>query len=468
MGHVDHGKTTLLDKIRGTSIVEKESGAITQHIGATEIPIDVIERACSPLTERSFEIPGLLFIDTPGHHSFTTLRSRGGALADLAVVIVDVMESFQPQTIEVLRILRNFKTPFVVAANKVDRIHGWNEEPDAPFSKSYNKQIERVRNMLDEKLYELIGNLSEEGFNSDRYDRIRDFQRNIGVVPISAKTGEGIPDLLLILMGLAQRFLEENLHLNAEGPGVGSVLEVKEEKGLGLTLDVILYDGKLKKGDTIVVGGKKEPVVTKVKALLEPNPLSELRMADKFKRVDCVTAAAGVKVSAPNLEDVLAGLPLHVVRNKEDLNDMIEEVRSEKELNIETESVGVIIKADTIGSLEALAMELNNFDIPIKKADVGDISKRDVIEASAIQDPLLSTILGFNVEILPDAKEQILAEDLQIFAGEVIYSLIDELEKWQKKKRESLYKERFGDLMMPGKILLLPDCTFRVSKPAVV
>ncbi|MDY6931348.1 MAG: translation initiation factor IF-2, partial [Halobacteriota archaeon] len=458
----------LLDKIRGTSIVEKESGAITQHIGATEIPIDVIERACSPLTERSFEIPGLLFIDTPGHHSFTTLRSRGGALADLAVVVVDVMESFQPQTIEVLRILRNFKTPFVVAANKVDRIHGWNPNQDAPFFKSYNKQIERVRNMLDEKLYELIGNLSEEGFSSDRYDRIRDFQRNIGVIPVSAKTGEGVPDLLLILMGLAQRFLEENLHLNVEGPGVGSVLEVKEEKGLGLTLDVILYDGELKKGDTIVVGGKTEPVVTKVKALLEPNPLSELRMADKFKRVDCITAAAGVKVSAPNLEDVLAGLPLHVVRNKEDLNDMIEEVRSEKELNIETESVGVIIKADTIGSLEALAMELNNFNIPIKKADVGDISKRDVIEASAIQDPLLSTILGFNVEILPDAKEQILTGNLQLFTGEVIYTLIDELEKWQKEKREILYKERFGEVVMPGKILLLPDCTFRISKPAVV
>ena len=468
MGHVDHGKTTLLDKIRGTSIVEKESGAITQHIGATEIPIEVIETACSSLTNTSFEIPGLLFIDTPGHHSFTTLRSRGGALADLAVVIVDVMESFQPQTIEVLRILRNFKTPFVVAANKVDRLHGWNPQQDAPFLQSYNKQIERVRNMLDEKLYELIGNLSDENFSSDRYDRIRDFRRNVGVVPISAKTGEGIPDLLLILMGLAQRFLEENLQFHAEGPGIGSVLEVKEEKGLGLTLDVILYDGELRKGDMIVVGGKTEPVVTKVKALLEPNPLSELRMADKFERVNSVTAAAGVKVSAPNLENVLAGLPLHVVRDKENLANMIEEVRSEQELNIETENVGVIIKADTIGSLEALSMELKNFDIPIKRADVGDISKRDVIEASAIQDPVLSAILGFNVDILPDAKGQILAEDLQVFAGEVIYSLIDELEKWQKKKREILYKERFGNVVMPGKILLLPDCTFRVSKPAVV
>ncbi|MDY6965727.1 MAG: translation initiation factor IF-2 [Halobacteriota archaeon] len=468
MGHVDHGKTTLLDRIRGSSIVEKESGAITQHIGATEIPVDVIEQICSSLTSKSFKVPGLLFIDTPGHHAFTTLRSRGGALADLAVVIVDIMESFQPQTFEVLRILRNFKTPFIVAANKIDRLHGWYPEQDAPFMQTFKNQSERVQQMLDEKTYRIIEKLSDEGFSSDRYDRIRDFQRNIGVIPLSAKTGEGIPDLLMILMGLAQRFLEDDLRFHAKGPGIGSVLEVKEEKGLGLTLDVILYDGELKKGDTIVVGGKAEPVVTKVRALLKPNPLSELRIADKFLRVDSVTAASGVKVAAPNLGDVLAGLPLHVVKEIEEIDSVVEVVKSEQELKIETDNVGVVIKADTIGSLEALAIELLNAGVPIKKADVGDISKRDVIEASAIKDPLLSAILGFNVEILPDAREEMLSSDLQVFVSEVIYTLIEDFEEWKKKEEESLYNERFGDIVMPGKILLLPDCTFRISKPAVV
>ena len=468
MGHVDHGKTTLLDKIRGTTVVQKEAGAITQHIGATEIPEEVIYDLCPSLARDSLNIPGLLFIDTPGHHSFTTLRNRGGALADLAILIVDIMEGFQPQSLEVVRILRNFKTPFVVAANKIDRIGGWQAKNWAPFGVTYKKQGQRVQQILDEKTYEIIGELSDEGFSADRYDRVRDFQRNIGVVPICAKTGEGVPDLLMILVGLAQRFLEENLSFHASGPGIGSVLEVKEEKGLGLTLDVILYDGKIKKEDTIVVGGKEDPVVTKVKALLKPRPLSELRIEDKFKRVNSVTAASGIKVVAPNIEDVLAGLPLHVVKDKSKLDEVILEVKSERELKIDTEPVGVLIKADTVGSLEALASELKSASVPIQKASIGDISKRDVIEAQTIKDPLLSAILGFNVDLLPAAKEEILETDLKVFTNNVIYAIIDGFTDWQKEMKEAIDKERFGTVKMPGKVRILPDCIFRATKPAIV
>ena len=468
MGHVDHGKTTLLDKIRGTAIVQTEAGAITQHIGATEIPKEVIRELCSSLIGDSFDVPGLLFIDTPGHHAFTTLRNRGGALADLAILIIDIMEGFQPQSLEVIRILRNSRTPFVVAANKIDRIGGWKEKTWAPFGLTYKKQGPRVQEMLDEKTYELIGGLSEEGFSADRYDRVRDFQRNIGVVPISAKTGEGIPDLLMILIGLTQRFLEDNLRFHISGPGIGSVLEVKEEKGLGLTLDVILYDGKIKKDDTIVVGGKEEPVVTKVKALLKPRPLSELRIEDRFKRINSVTAASGIKVVAPNIENVLAGLPLHVVKDMSELDKVIEEVKSERELKIDTEPVGVLIKADTVGSLEALASELKGASVPIQKADIGDISKRDVIEAQTIKDPLLSAILGFNIDILPAAKEEILCTDLNVFTNSVIYAIINDFTAWQAQMRESIEKERFGAITLPGKVRILPDCIFRVNKPAIV
>ncbi len=468
MGHVDHGKTTLLDKIRGTAIVQTEAGAITQHIGATEIPKEVIRELCSSLIGDSFDVPGLLFIDTPGHHAFTTLRNRGGALADLAILIIDIMEGFQPQSLEVIRILRNSRTPFVVAANKIDRIGGWKEKTWAPFGLTYKKQGPRVQEMLDEKTYELIGGLSEEGFSADRYDRVRDFQRNIGVVPISAKTGEGIPDLLMILIGLTQRFLEDNLSFHISGPGIGSVLEVKEEKGLGLTLDVILYDGKIKKDDTIVVGGKEEPVVTKVKALLKPRPLSELRIEDRFKRINSVTAASGIKVVAPNIENVLAGLPLHVVKDMSELDKVIEEVKSERELKIDTEPVGVLIKADTVGSLEALASELKGASVPIQKADIGDISKRDVIEAQTIKDPLLSAILGFNIDILPAAKEEILCTDLNVFTNSVIYAIINDFTAWQAQMRESIEKERFGAITLPGKVRILPDCIFRVNKPAIV
>jgi translation initiation factor 5B len=262
MGHVDHGKTSLLDKVRGTTIAEREAGLITQHIGATEVPLDIIKRVCGPIFKGDTKVPGLLFIDTPGHRAFTTLRARGGALADLAVLVVDVNEGFQPQTLEAVEILKRFKTPFIVAANKIDRVPGWNPLPGKPFIVSFPEQSEFAQTGLDEKIYIIIGKLYEMGFSSDRYDRVRDFQRNIGIMPVSAKTGEGIPDLLMILMGLAKKFLEKDLEYRAVGPGIGTVLEVKEEVGLGTTLDVILYDGELKVGDTIVVGSRGAPIST--------------------------------------------------------------------------------------------------------------------------------------------------------------------------------------------------------------
>ncbi|RJS73050.1 MAG: translation initiation factor IF-2 [Candidatus Syntrophoarchaeum sp. WYZ-LMO15] len=468
MGHVDHGKTLFLDRIRGSTVIEREAGRITQHIGATEVPIETIERICAPLTRAKYEIPGLLFIDTPGHHAFTTLRSRGGALADLAVVVIDVIEGFQPQTVETIRILKRFRTPFVVAANKIDRIHGWKKHPGEPFVKSYTKQESYVQDILDEKIYEIVGELHKEGFSSERYDRISDFQRNIGIVPMSAMTGEGIPDILLVLVGLAQKFLEKNLYFKASSAGVGTILEVKEEKGLGITLDVILYDGTIKTGDTIVVGSLGEPIVTRVRALLKPRPLQEIRIEERFRTVRSVTAAAGIKVAAPNLEGALAGLPLRVVPDDAELDDIIKEVAGFSEIKIERDPIGVIIKADTLGSLEALAHELKREKIPIQIAEVGDISRRDVVNASTIKDPLLSAILGFNVEILPDALDEIAKGDVAVFTDTVIYSLLESYEEWAEEKKREIEEAKFGRIPRPGIVKILPDCVFRQSKPAVV
>lgn len=469
MGHVDHGKTSLLDNIRGSAVVSGEAGAITQHIGATEVPIEsIVEKCGDPGLLDKFVVPGLLFIDTPGHHAFTTLRSRGGALADLAVVIVDINEGFKPQTIESLHILKQHKTPFVVVANKIDKIHGWNPQKGAPFMASYNKQSEHVRASLDNKFYEVVGELYNHGFSSDRYDRVADFQHNVGVIPISAITGEGVPDLLMVLLGLAQRFLESNLHYDAEGPGVGTVLEVKEERGLGTTLDLILYDGTLKKGDTIVVGSLGEPIQTKVRAVLKPRVLSEINVEDKFNQVSKVTAAIGVKISAPNLDGALSGGSVRVA-TPETLDTVIEEVRSEVEdVQIDTDQSGITIKADTIGSLEALVNELRKEDIPIRKADVGDISNRDIVEVSAIEEPSHSVIVGFNVNILPDAKEKLQSTSVKLFMNDVIYRLIDDYKDWIKEQRALSEKAISETIIKPGMFTIMPDCTFRQSKPAVV
>ena len=469
MGHVDHGKTSLLDKIRGTAVAKGEAGLITQHIGATEVPLDVVQDFCGSHFGKEIEIPGLLFIDTPGHHAFTSMRSRGGSLADLAVLIVDVNEGFQPQTIESLSILKRFKTPFVVAANKMDRIGGWHTTTNAPFAKSLKVQSERVSEILDTRLYELVGELYKYGFDADRYDRITDFTRTVGIVPISAITGEGVPDLLMILVGLAQRFLKDNLQLTATGPGVGTILEVKEEKGLGTTLDVILYNGEFFAGDTVIVGTSREPLVTKIRALLKPKPLAEIRSEERFLPVKHVSAASGVKVSAPKLDNALAGSTIRVVSNPDEVEALSLELKSELDaVRIDTENEGLIIKSDTIGSLEALVGELKARDIHIHYADVGPISRRDVIRAAAINDPLLSAILGFNVDILPDALNEIQKTNVPVFSSDIIYTIIESYERWVEDQKNKMEQERLEAVIRPGAVRILPDCVFRQSKPAVV
>jgi translation initiation factor 5B len=468
MGHVDHGKTTLLDKIRGTTVAQSETGLITQHIGATEVPLAGIQEMCGAHFGAEIQVPGLLFIDTPGHHAFTSLRSRGGSLADLAILIVDINEGFQPQTIESLNILKRFKTPFVVAANKIDRIGGWLTVSNAPFRASLKAQSARVEEELDTRVYELVGELFMYGFSADRYDRIRDFTKTVAIVPISAVTGEGVPDLLMVLVGLAQRFLKDNLKITVSGPGVGTILEVKEERGLGTTLDVILYDGELRAGDNVIVGTTREPVVTKIRALLKPKPLSEIRSEERFLPVKHVVAASGVKVAAPKLENALAGSTLRVV-SPADVETIAKEMKSELDsVRIDTEAEGLILKADTIGSLEALVGELKAKSIPIHMADVGPISRRDVIRASAIKDPLLRAILAFNVEILPDALAEVQKSSVPAFSSAIIYSLMDSYETWVEERKMKMEQERLEAVIRPGSLRLLPDCVFRQSKPAIV
>ena len=472
VGHIDHGKTTLLDSLRGTAIAEKEAGRVTQHIGATEIPISTIKTICEPLKRdwTGIDVPGLLVIDTPGHHAFASLRKRGSALADVAVIVVDIMEGFQPQTYESLNILRLLKTPFVVVLNKIDRIKGWNST-NKPFLLNYSDQPEYARKEVDTRMYRIVGDLYDKGFSADRYDQIKDFSRNVGIVPVSAKTGEGIADLLLVLIGLSQKYFERTLQLHLEEAGVGTILEKKEEKGLGTTIDVILYDGKLSVGDTIVVGSaEEEPIVTKVKALLKPRVLQEIRTEQRFERVKTVNAASGVKIVSPDLDTALPGSQVRVVKEEALLESVMNEVKSDIEkLKMETTPEGILIKADTMGSLEALALELKDEGIEeIKRADVGNISKRDVIEATTVKNSYFRVILGFNVGILPDAKEAALQAGIPVFINDVIYRLIEDYENWVKVKKEKEKRELMERVSTPAKIKILPGCIFRQSKPAVV
>ena len=462
--------TTLLDKIRKTRVARKEVGGITQHIGATEIPIDVIRRICKDFLKNvKITIPGLLFIDTPGHQAFTNLRKRGGALADLAVLVVDVNEGFKPQTEEAISILKTFKTPFVVCANKIDKIPGWKSIPDSPFLKSYAQQDEYARRNLENKIYELIGDLYKHRFNADRFDRIRDFTRTVAIVPTSALTGEGIPELLMVLVGLAQKYLEKSLRLHVEGKGKGTILEVKEEKGLGITCDAILYDGTLKVGDTIAIAGIDDVIVTKVRAILKPRPVQDIRMESKFINVKQVIAASGIKIVSPNLENVLAGSEFEVVESEEDIKKFRDRVKKEYEsIAIRKDEEGIVLKTDTLGSLEALINELKRKGIPIRKAEVGDVDKRDVVEASTNKDEVNRVVLAFNVKLLPNVEREAEKYDVRIFNDNIIYSLVDNYVKWREETKAMREKKRIEALIKPGKIKLLPEFIFRRSKPAIV
>ncbi|MDR3206089.1 MAG: translation initiation factor IF-2 [Candidatus Methanoplasma sp.] len=466
LGHVDHGKTKLLDRIRGTSVQAREAGAITQHIGATEVPVEHIYKICANLIGgKKFDIPGLLFIDTPGHHSFVTLRARGGSLADLAVLVIDIREGLMPQTIESIRILRQYKTPFIIAMNKIDTIQGWICEDGRPFVLSEKAQQAHTLEAFSERMYKIMAQLAEEGISADRYDRIDDFTKAVALVPISAKEGEGIPDLMLMLIGLAQRFLERQLE-KGEGPGKGTILEIKEEKGLGKTMDMILYSGTLKTGDTVALGTRGAPVITKVKAILKPKPLDEIRdPRDRFDSVKLLNAAAGVKISCQNMEGVIAGGPLRVVKGPND--PAVAELTEETSIKIETQEKGITIKADAIGSLEALAFEAKAAGIPIRKYGVGEITRRDVVEA-AYGDKTHQVILGFNVVLSKDAEAELLNHSLLVITDQIVYKLIEDYQEWMDESKRRLDTDKRSEFPFPAKFKILPDCVFRVSKPAIV
>jgi translation initiation factor 5B len=475
LGHVDHGKTTLLDKIRGTAVAKKEPGEITQHIGASIVPASVLEEISEPL-KRFFprlkiEIPGLLFIDTPGHELFASLRRRGGSVADIAILVVDVLEGIMPQTIEALMLLKERKVPFIVAANKIDRISGWISTPDSPFLESIRRQSPRTINELENKIYMIIGRLYEFGYQAERFDRVRDFRTTVPIVPISAKTGEGLPELLALIAGLAQQFMRKKLITSIE-PAKGVVLEVKEEPGLGATIDTIIYDGVIRRNDMFIVASKNGHIVTHVRGLLLPRPLQDMRMHEgRFISVDEVYAAAGVKIVAPGLEEAIAGSPLYVVPRVEDLETYSKIMREEvSQVVFRSESDGVIVKADTLGSLEALVTALRRENIPIKLADVGNVSKNDVIEASVVKKskPEYGVIIAFNVKILDEARELAEKEQVQIFSESVIYRLLENFLKWVRDYRLIERQRILEGLVRPAKIKILPGCVFRRSDPAIV
>ena len=454
-GHVDHGKTSILDRFRGSSLQGLEAGGITQKISFTRYPIEQAKKVCPLIGEKSIslEIPGFLFIDTPGHAAFTNLRKRGGSLADLAILVISIKEGIMPQTAEVLQILRTNKTPFLIALNKLDAISGWKKHDY--LKNSIENQAMNVQQEFQEALFTFEGALHEHGFDSDLYYNIDDFTKKIAIVPCSARSGEGIPELLLVLCGLSQRFLKERLKISHETKGV--ILEIKKEKSIE-NIEAILYDGQLNEGDEIAIASFDEPVITKVRSIEEIEPLST-----KYKAVKSAMAATGLRLYLVNKEGVLPGMPFQKVDGN------LEKIKSEfkKEVSgaVNLDKEGVIIKADSLGSLEALITLLRQENIKILKSGIGPINKIDIISAKANLDtnPLNAIILGFNVKI----ESGLEAGDVKILTNPVVYKLIEDLQEWRNKKLDKIEREKLMGLATICKLEILPQYVFRNSNPAI-
>ncbi len=464
-GHVDHGKTSILDYFRGTSLQEQEAGGITQKISFTLYPAKQIEKACSLIVKQGtkLEIPGFLFIDTPGHAAFTNLRKRGGSLADLAILVIDINEGIKPQTSEVIQILKFNKTPFLIALNKIDNISSWrtNAVKDNDLRNSIESQPLSVKQVFDERYLTIAGALSSYGFDADLFYNIHDFTKKIAMVPCSARTGEGLQELMMMLCGLSQKYLTEKLKLGKEAKGV--ILEVKKEKSNDYA-EAILYDGELEKNDELAVANiEGNPIICKIRSLEEIQPLSI-----KFKTKDKVQAATGLRIQFSERLDILPGMPFLAYKgDKEKVKEIFKKELTE---NIQTGKKGIIAKADSLGSLEALLVLLKQANIPVLKAGIGSINKIDVSNAKANLeiDELDAIILGFNVAVNEDAKELLKDnKSIKVLAEEVIYKLIDNLTEFREAKKKEIEKNKLMQLTALCKLKILPQYVFRNTKPAI-
>jgi len=458
VGHVDHGKTSVLDRIRGSKVAEKEHGMITQKISFTLFPAENIKKSCLLLDKYNvpLKIPGFLFIDTPGHAAFTNLRKRGGSLADLAILVIDVNEGVMPQTSEVLQILRTNKTPFIVALNKIDSISGWRKLSE-DIKDSIESQSVHAKQAFDEKIFTIMAALNSHGFEADLFYNLEDYTKKICLVPCSAKTGEGIQELLMTLCGLSQKFLAERLKIGERARGV--IFEIKREKALRY-IEAILYDGELKIGDEIAIATFDKPILAKVRVLEEVMPLSE-----RFKPAEKVSAATGIRMQVSDMKNVLPGMPFQIYRGS------IEEVEKEfkKEIGeaVKTDAEGIIVKADSLGSLEALMILLRQNNISILRAGIGPINKKDINEARANKEvsPVYAVILGFNVNVEEEAKE--LQGQAKIITDEVVYKLIENLQKWMEEEKKRIEREKLTSLVSICKLEIFQEYVFRNNNPSI-
>ncbi|XP_057676983.1 eukaryotic translation initiation factor 5B isoform X3 [Corythoichthys intestinalis] len=474
LGHVDTGKTKILDKLRRTNVQDGEAGGITQQIGATNVPKETIEeqtKMVKNFDREGMKIPGMLIIDTPGHESFSNLRNRGSSLCDIAILVVDIMHGLEPQTIESINLLKEKKCPFIVALNKIDRLYDWKRSPETDVLATLKKQKKNTKDEFDERAKAIIVEFAQQSLNASLFYENKDPRTFVSLVPTSAHSGDGIGNLIALLVELTQTMLARRVahcdELRAQ------VMEVKALPGMGTTIDVILINGRLREGETIIVPGVDGPIITQIRGLLLPPPLKELRVKNQYEKHKEVSTSQGVKILGKDLEKTLAGLPLLVAHKDDEIPVLRDELIHELKQTLSSfklEEKGVYVQASTLGSLEALLEFLRTSKVPYAGINIGPVHKKDVMKASAMleHDPQYAVILAFDVKVERDSQEMADSFGVRIFSAEIIYHLFDAFTKYRDDYKKSKQEEFKHVAVFPVKIRVLPQFIFNSRDPIVM
>lgn len=473
LGHVDTGKTKLLDKLRHTNVQDNEAGGITQQIGATFFPKEVLDAEIRKIDgDIKCLSNGIMIIDTPGHESFYNLRKRGSSLCDIAILVIDLMHGLEQQTKESIQILRQRNCPFVIALNKIDRLYMWEKHDWSPFNETFKKQPADTQGEFYDRLSTVLNELSEQGLNCNLYWENKNLRKYVSIVPTSAITGEGIPDLIMIIVKLTQTFMLKNIAYQDKLEC--TVLEVKNIEGLGTTVDVILTNGILRETDTIVLCGMNGPIVTIIRALLTPQPLKELRIKNEYVHHKSIKACIGVKISANNLEEVVCGTSLFVANTPEEVEECKKKVMTDISNvfdHVDKSGVGLYVMASTLGSLEALLIFLNDSKIPVFAVNIGTVQKKDVKKASIMREkgrPEYSVILAFDVKVDPDAVKEAAVLGVEIMAKDIIYHLFDSFTEYMKKIEDEKKKTKLTEAVFPCELKIIEDYVFNKKDPLIM
>ena len=462
LGHVDAGKTSIMDAIRNTMSAYKESGGLTQNIGSTEVPTDRIKEIAEDLLNKfniSIKVPSIIFIDSPGHEAFVTLRKRGASIADIAILTVDITEGIQNQTIESIEIIKSYKTPFMIALTKIDMITGFYKAENSSFPDFIQKQSETYRERLDEKIYSLIADFSLYNFQAERYDRVKDFTKEVAMIPLSSVNGIGIKDLIVMIIGLSQRYLE----LDKQGTNSAAILEEKNIKGLGKVYDAIVYSGKVSVGDRVIVQTQEGPLENKIKGIMRLIPLEESR--ENFGRYDSIQYAEATTPIRLILQEpnAMIGTSIYVFASEEERSRFIEEINRENVNDNNDESKGVVVCADSLGSIDAIRKIAQSYGIDVGKTKIGEPSKADITTASVNG----GVILCFNVQVSKQTEGIADEYSVKIIASNSIYTLFESYNEYMKNFKNMSLEAKLQKLRLPSKFVFLSGNVFRRSNPCV-